>query len=813
MRGISIVILLFIFTFHFSKGEAKKKPVTRIPEKKQLNARRITGCIKIDGALTEEQWKTADIANHFTTIRPTIGQEPSEQTEIRVLYDNRSIYIGAKLHDRSPDKIFKEISIRDDFRANSDNFSVHINPFNDGQNIFQFEVSSANVQTDIKISANDRDVNWNAVWKSEVQIVDDGWIVEMEIPYSAIRFPKKETQVWGINFFRDIRRYRESSSWNMVDRTLANTESQTGELVNLENIKAPFRLALYPYVSGYLENSEAGNHFVYSAGMDLKYGITESFTMDMTLIPDFGQRKSDAEILNLSPFEVKYDENRQFFTEGTELFNKAGLFYSRRVGSKPRKYYDVEDFVAEEDILENPRESSLINATKISGRTNKGLGLGLFNAMTSNTYAKIRDEGGETYDYLTQPFTNYNILVLDQTLGKNSYVNVINTNVYEPSTKWTADVVGTDFRLMDKKNKFGVLGKTAFSFKRDSASGDWEGGQFYEMNIGKLSGTVSYKYGFKMLTDTYDPNDLGYLRRNNQVSHEVDLEYQIFEPVGKILNLTLQTDIEVNYLYEPYDFTDIMISMRGRTTFINYLSVGFRGEMSPFKRKDYYEPRVENTYLKRPEMYQMRGWMSTDYRKTFAFNGSLEWEKEFGKRYTLSLTPRFRLSDKLNFNHRFDYTIHKGDIGYVEELSEDSIIFGRRNQQTIVNTFTGSYVFNNKSSLSMNLRHYWSYVDYLDRFFRLAEEGALSDHAYGLNEDFDVNIFSIDLVYSWNFAPGSFMSIVWKNNIFEENEIQGNQFSSFMKNLQNTLKSPQVNSFSIKLSYYLDYQYLFRSKA
>ena len=227
----------------------------------------------------------------------------------------------------------------------------------------------------------------------------------------------------------------------------------------IKDIEAPVRLFLYPYVSvnaGHFPNGDATQSNWtqgFNAGMDLKYGINDAFTLDMTLIPDFSQVRSDNQVLNLSPFEVQFDENRQFFTEGTELFNKGNLFYSRRIGRTPKGFYDIEDQLdSTEILLSNPSVTQLINSTKVSGRTNKGLGIGFFNAITNSMYAEVEDTiNGTVRQIKTEPLTNYNIAVLDQNLKNNSYITLINTNTERFDTERDANVTGLEFSLNDKK--------------------------------------------------------------------------------------------------------------------------------------------------------------------------------------------------------------------------------------------------------------------------------------------------------------------------------------------------------------------------
>ncbi|MCK5702232.1 MAG: carbohydrate binding family 9 domain-containing protein, partial [Cyclobacteriaceae bacterium] len=285
-------------------------------ERKELIANRVDEAPKIDGQLDDEVWQNANIATDFYQYLPFNDRGASFPTKVYLVYDDDAIYIGARLLDPNPDSILTELGVRDaNNELNADQFSIDISPFNDGVNGFTFKVSASGVQTDINRANKDRrgngDLNWDAVWKSKVSINSDGWTVEIEIPYAALRFPKRDIQEWGINFWRDIRRLDEYSSWNFADREVRDQMNYLGVLKGLEGIKPPLRLSLFPYVSGYVQKiaSVPGVQNTVNGGMDLKWGINESFTMDITLIPDFGQVKSDEKILNLSPYEVRYDEN------------------------------------------------------------------------------------------------------------------------------------------------------------------------------------------------------------------------------------------------------------------------------------------------------------------------------------------------------------------------------------------------------------------------------------------------------------------------------------------------------------------------
>lgn len=316
---------------------------------------------------------------------------------------------------------------------------------------------------------------------------------KFKIPYSAIRFPVKENPVWGLNFFRRIRRLNSNNSWNLINFEIEGFIQQSGELHGLKNIKAPVRLSVSPYVAAYAKtNSEnSGINPLFKGGVDVKYGLSESHTLDMMLIPDFGQIQSDDEELNLSPYELYYDEKRQFFVEGIELFNRANIFYSRRIGAKP-KFGDNDDLnlSANEKVAFNPNESQLVNATKISGRDKNGWGIGFLNAMTLPGKAEITDTvTGKTRKLITQPFTNYNVMVVEKAIKNNSYFSLINTNLSMVDNPYKANVTGTEFQLKNKNQTYQLTGTGAFSYRSEA---DDKTGFSYSLKLDKVKESCGF---------------------------------------------------------------------------------------------------------------------------------------------------------------------------------------------------------------------------------------------------------------------------------------------------------------------------------
>lgn len=805
MKVCFILFLSILFAF----------PANAQQGRKTLPALRVEKAPLLDGSMSDPLWQLALPAKGFLQYEPYNDRPATFESEVRVLFNDQSVFIGAMLFDSSPDSILTELGLRDaDDKLNADQFWVDINPFNDGIYGFRFKVSASGVETDINMSGSsgDRgDINWDAVWRSHVSMTDKGWIVEMEIPYSALRFPKNNVEDWGINFWREVRRSRESSSWNFVDRRINNVMGSMGLLSGMEDINPPLRLALFPYVVGYIENNGENEGWgrTFNGGMDVKLGLSESFTLDMTLVPDFGQVHSDARILNLSPFEVQYDEKRQFFTEGTDLFSKANLFYSRRIGSQPKGYRDVRNQLGVQEIVdENPQETRLINATKFSGRTSGGLGIGIFNGMTAASHATLRDTlTGNTRQVTTQPFTNYNLVVLDQSLPNNSYVSLVNTNVTGAVKGYVANVTGTEFRLLDRSNMFRISGQGAVSQQYFEAL-DNNFGYKYDLNLGKYGGTWQYRYSRSVISDTYEQNDLGYLRRNNEIEDDLSLSYNIFEPFWRILNLSTGLGFEYARLFNPNTFTGMDIDYELRVLFDNRFFINFDASYDPKGARDYFEPRVPGRFYETDDSYRFDLMVSTDYRKRVYLDGNFEFSKVNSiydqQAYSIYLRPTFRANDRLNISYGLSFSEEKNDIGYVDHWSPDSVFFALRQTPTTVNTLHATYIFNNRLSLDFDLRHYWSRVSYDGDYFFLKSDGRLEPWQEDLQiDDINYNAFTIDTKLTWNFAPGSQLSLVWKNII----DTSGSEVShNFLENLERTLNEPQINSLSLKILYYIDYQ-------
>jgi hypothetical protein len=795
--------------------------------KKVLQAIYVKNAPKIDGILDEAVWAEAPIATDFVENTPNPGRKASQRTEVKVLYTTEGIYIGAKMYDTAADSILKQLSVRDATgNVNADNFAVYIDGMYTQQADFTFQVTAAGVQID----QNDGDEIWDAVWKSGVKIVADGWVAELEIPYSQLRFPKNEVQTWGINFGRNIRRSRQGFFWSTIDPTQDNEVQQQGLLQGIERIKPPVRLSFTPYIAGYLNHSfdgTTGKHTLspnFSAGADLKYGINESFTLDVALVPDFGDVQSDNLVFNLSPFEIYYAERRPFFTEGVELFSRAGLFYSRRIGSRPERYRLASSQLdATEFITKNPQKPYLINALKVSGRTKKGLGLGLFNAVTAPAFAQIENDSGQTRRYETESFTNYNVVVVDQQFWKHSFVSLINTSVVRFGGYTDALATGTEFKIADKQNLYGVAGSAAMSHRfLDTLkyAKDYESGYNYDLSFQKFSGNFRFRIRQQTMSKNYNINDMGFVGRANYINTSALVSYNTYKPFGRILSTWSSLDFSYEMLYNPAVFTRIQFGGEWGTTLTNFLSLGADFRVEPIGYNDYFEARTDGQVWVKPTWTRLGFWFSSDYRKSFALDGGINYRRFWGQGawsasdvIGANIEPLIRFSDNFNMVISANLTVRRNSLGYVTKkidnsTGENQIIFGSRFRQDLETSIAANYLFTNKISLTLRVRHYWAVVDY-NQFYSLSSEGGMNAVTYAGKHDTNFNAFNIDLIFRWRFAPGSELNVVWKNAILSHGTDPN---YDYFNNFGGMFETGQNNQFSIKALYYLDFFTLLKKK-
>jgi hypothetical protein len=792
--------------------------------KKTTTATKTNATITIDGLLNEAAWKTTPVTTNFTALRPApfVPESFDNRTEIFFLYNSQGIYIGGYLHEKTKDSIASELIGRDGF-GNNDFLGIVFDTYQDKLNGFEYFVTPLGEQMDAKIApnnnGNNEDFAWNAVWKSASKIHNDGWSFEIFLPYAAIRFGNKKIQDWGLNIVRRRQKSGGQLFWQSIDPTANGFLTQAGTLTGLQNLKPPVRLQLSPYFSVYQDKAAGTNKFTtaINGGADIKYGINQAFTLDMTLVPDFGQVVTDNKVLNLSPFEVQFNENRTFFTEGTELFNKGNLFYSRRIGNiggVPRGYYDVQNALQPNEVISaNPTSIKLLNATKVSGRTQKGLGVGILNAVTKAQQATVYNNvTNQSRNIETEPLTNYNVLVLDQTLKNNSSVSFVNTNVIRSGSAPDANVGALLFEFNNKKNSWNVGGNVGYS-KIAEANKKTPIGYTHNLYVNKTSGRFNMNIWQDVVNADYDKSDLGYFTNNNQMINGIWMGYNWIKPTKVYNSARLNGFMAIGNLISDIDpqqrkalkYMGADFGINGNLQLKNLWSIGANFNASP-NGNDFYEPRVYGKFFKTKAKYRFNTWWSSNDAKKLSWGGELS----FGKgdvfnqtRGTIGFYSKVRFNAKFSIDQDVSYQFTNNQAGFAAVLGTNDVYFSRRNIGSTENVLNFKYSFTNRMGLTWRIRHYYSKVKPLE-FYLLNNDGLLvaptTPFTGNVNQNY--NFISGDFVYTWQFAQGSFLNVVWKNigdnfeRSFEKN---------YISNLNKTINSDQATSFSLRIIYFLDY--------
>ncbi len=384
-----------------------------------MEAAQRTGQVSIDGRLDEPAWAAAMPATRFVQREPVEGAEPGEDTEVRVLYDDGAIYIGARMYDDQPDQIGRQL-VRRDERGAFDLFSVSIDSNNDRLTGYQFRVSAAGAQRDAYLYDDVRqDDAWDAVWESGVTIDDEGWVAEMRIPLSQIRYePRDGPQSWGINFMRRRLAANESIDFALQSRLRHGRVSVLGRLNGLVLPSGASRLEIRPYVLGSARTAEAdqgnpffdGSDFSGRGGFGLRYGLSPSYHLVLTVNPDFGQVEVDPAVINLSAFETFFREQRPFFVLDAQEFEfglsgRDELYYSRRIGRQPRG--GTPD---DADFADIPTETSILGAAKITGRSPGGVSIGALAAVTGRESGKAHSiSDGRIREFTVEPRAEFGV--------------------------------------------------------------------------------------------------------------------------------------------------------------------------------------------------------------------------------------------------------------------------------------------------------------------------------------------------------------------------------------------------------------------
>ncbi len=763
--------------------------------------------IKIDGVLDESVWKSHPdvVRQRFRQVKPNYGEPSRYDTEYAIYYDDSAVYFAIRMYDDEPRLIPRELTPRDGMNAVADVVAIAVDPYKKAQTGYGFFVSSSGVQTDILFSGNgNEDPGWNAVWESAVSIDEFGWIVEMKIPFAAIRFPAVAVQEWGFLLYRVNKRHNEESFSVPFDEKVSGLLNQFGTLTGIRNVKPPLRLELYPYASAVRSSyGSTSSSLGYNFGTDLRYGINEAFTLDLTLVPDFSQVQSDDVILNLSPFDVRYQENRPFFTEGTELFDRGNLFYSRRIGESVRSASAV--VRPGETIRERNENPALLNAFKITGRASNGVGVGFLNAVTRPTHASFTDSLGNTEDRRVDPWMNFNILSVDRIFAGRNRIGILNTNVWRGDGLRKANVTNASMELFDKSNTYALQLNGFMSSVTDN--GAYGGNGFRgELEVGKISGTFTSEYELDVTSQDYNINDFGFQNAPNYIRQEFNVRYKRPEGIGMYQSTEAWIEMDLDHRLNEFTFNQYGVELGGwGRSKNNYNMFGWIWTR-PWGQNDFYDARQSGYILHRPGMWMTGTGLTTDDRKMVRLNinhryGFIpEWKQHI---LETSLSTRLRLSDRLNISHQIDRNISlNARGGFGGNLVNGDVLIGQRDIRRLNNSMTMNYTISVKQSANLRVYHNWSRVSY-HRFYSLGTDRSLTPTTTlpTNSPQTNFNFLSVDFNYQFQFAPGSYLNLNAKTNLTANSQ---DVSLAYAENFKNVLDQPRFTSVSAKVIWFFN---------
>ncbi len=570
----------------------------------------------IDGIPDDEAWEIVEWSGDFTQKEPYEYESPSQQTAFKVLFDDNNLYVVIRAFDTEPNKIEKRLSRRDLYGG--DWVGIGFDSYNDNLTGFVFTVNAAGVKSD-GINTNDTqmDETWDPVWYVKVSVDDLGWVAEMRIPLSQLRFSNVENHIWGLEVMRQLFRNDEFSVWQMVPQEASGWVSMWGELRGINDIKPKKEIELKPYIMGSLEKSEkvledpysTGTEWGYNAGIDGKIAVTNDLTLNFTINPDFGQVEADPSEVNLSAFESFFEERRPFFVEGSNIFNfpligsnsTTNLFYSRRVGRRPQYFPDLND----DEYIEMHPFTRILGAFKLSGKTRNGWSIGVMESVTNKEIAKI-DSAGTKRSETVEPTTNFFNIRVQKDIDKGNttvggMLTATNRFIVDDQLRFlptSAYTGGLDIKKYwnDKNYYFAAKGYGSYITGDTTAIINLQTApqRYYQrpdmdhrtvdsslttlsgyggnVEAGKLGGG-NWRYGTRVwwLSPGIDVNDMGFMQRSDAISQTAWINYIIWTPFSIFRSMNFNFS-----QWSWWDFSGSYLNLGARIStnaqFINYWS-------------------------------------------------------------------------------------------------------------------------------------------------------------------------------------------------------------------------------------------------
>jgi hypothetical protein len=771
---------------------------------------------EIDGRLGDACWKTGIWAGDYVQWIPHEGAPPSQPTYIKVLYDDRSIYVAIRAVDSLASQITVRSGRRDQFVG--DVVGINFDSYHDHRTGFEFNLTAAGQKIDLVLTNSNFDPNWNAVWFGKTAFEDSAWTAEYRIPLSQLRYSSDSVQVWGMHSWRWIDRLQEESDWEPQSSTGAGPLYLFGELRGLAGLPAPQRVEIMPYVVTRLKSfprdplnpfASSGREWFGSLGGDVKIGLASNFTADLTINPDFGQVEADPSVMNLTAFETFYDERRPFFLEGRTIFNvdydDGSLFYSRRIGHQPSYVPPI----GTDAYIDMPGSTTIFSAVKVSGKTADGLAVGVLQSLTAREYARI-DSAGVRREAAVEPLTSYTFTRIQQDFDNSATIlggafGMVNRSINDPTLdiltrnavtggadllhQWADKEYFLDVRLIGSvvngsAASIGLLQHaSARYFQRPDAgyvdvdtTRTYLAGHGGSIRIGKGSkGLWRYSTGLRWRSPGLEINDLGFMQQVDVIVQENSLSYFLNQPAGIFRTYSIKLN-ETNTWDFGGDFHAANITLECEFQFLNRWG---------FEVTSGFTSAGVDTRLLRggPAMRVPSSWSGsvsahTDGSAAVVGNVSAwsSWAGENGSNSwslqpTLTVTPHqtFRLTMGVEF------TGMRNDLQYVgvqNAAGTPACILGRVDQHTLVATVRADYSI----TPELTIQYYGSPFSSVGRFREFKAVTSPRAERYGdrftrvddpatvQNPDFAFSQFRSNLVARWEFRPGSNVYLVWSQD-------------------------------------------------
>ncbi len=792
----------------------------------------------LDGRDTDDLWRDAPAITQFRQHDPVEDAEARYRTEARVGYDARHLYVFVRAFDPAPDSIMALLSRRDQ-RTQSDVIHLMVDSYRDRRTGFRFTVNPVAVKRDFYISNDgNEDPSWDGVWDVVTRIDSLGWTAEYRIPFSQLRFPKGESHTFGFAIWRDIARHNERISWPLYRRSQTGFVSQWGEVSGFEGIETPRRLEILPYtVATNAPRPEPGGRFgrdqSFTFGADLKYGVTSNLTLDATVNPDFGQVEADPATLNLTAFEQFFQERRPFFLEGAGIFTFANnLFYSRRIGRAPQlggTYFDQD----------NPLNSTILGATKLTGRTASGLNVGFLDAFTE------RETGasGRTIE----PQTNYMVARLSQDLRNgNSGVGLMatatNRSLDDDTREYlrsAAYALGVDGRHRFWANNYQLSGSAVYSHvtgseaailsTQRSAVHQYQrpgsgltldptrtslSGTRINAGVGKTGGGITrFNTGVTHTSAGYEVNDAGFLSRADIINNGNWFGLNFVTPTRVYRTLYLNFN-QWNDWTTNGERLQSGVNMNLNGQFANQW--WFWGGVEAFNLGEVYDDRASRGGPSVRKTQRMSSWLGfeTDNRSPVGVvvQGYFMPEDVGGTRdWGIDPSVRFRVASQLQASLGIHLSNFRNDMqwyGNFDDPGGTSYAFARLDQRTTSLTARIDYTMTPTLSLQVYAQPFISAGSYSDpreildpRADRYADR--FTPYALNAPEDFNFKQFRSNTVLRWEYRPGSVLFFVWQQGRGQGDRNPGT--FDVGRDYADLFKTRSDNTFLIKGSYWISY--------